>query len=93
MRNVSTKIAEVVGERRRAVKREEDRAARAVVTLSCLAMGLIFLGHGVGIASAQVLYGSIVGTVTYQTNAGSPRPLSSGVPKSVFQGLSHRVSI
>ena len=43
--------------------------ARAAVVLFCLATICIFMGFEAPIASAQVLYGSIVGTVTDQTNA------------------------
>src|SRR5437762_6374722 len=41
----------------------------AVVILSCLGACLIFLGYEAPVASAQVLYGSIVGTVTDPTSA------------------------
>ncbi len=46
-----------------------NKAARAAVILSCLAASLILMGYEAPSASAQVLYGSIVGTVTDQTNA------------------------
>src|SRR5689334_13693112 len=42
---------------------------RAVVRLSCLTACLMILGYGTRIASAQVLYGSIVGTITDPTSA------------------------
>lgn len=45
---------------------------RAAVTLSYLLAGLIFLGPGARVATAQVLYGSIVGTVTDQSNSAVP---------------------
>ncbi len=44
-----------------------------MVILSCLGATLIFLGFGAPVASAQVLYGSIVGTVTGQSNAVVPK--------------------
>ena len=49
--------------------KRRDKAARAVVILSCLATCLTFLGYEAPVASAQVLYGSIVGTVTDPTSA------------------------
>ncbi|MBO0798612.1 MAG: carboxypeptidase regulatory-like domain-containing protein, partial [Blastocatellia bacterium] len=42
------------------------------VLLSCIVIGLVFLGYGVSSASAQVLYGSIVGNVTDQAGAVVP---------------------
>src|ERR1700704_5437409 len=47
--------------------------ARAVVVLSALATSLLFLGYGAQQASAQILYGSIVGTVTDQGAAVVPK--------------------
>src|SRR2546423_11370541 len=44
-------------------------ATRSVIILSCLATSFLFLGYGARIASAQVLYGSIVGTVTDPTGS------------------------
>jgi hypothetical protein len=49
--------------------KRRDKAAQAVVILSCLATCLTFLGYETPVASAQVLYGSIVGTVTDPANA------------------------
>lgn len=46
-----------------------NRTVSAVATLFLLAISLIFLGYEAPVASAQVLYGSIVGTVTDPTNA------------------------
>jgi Carboxypeptidase regulatory-like domain/TonB dependent receptor-like, beta-barrel len=43
--------------------------ARAGVSGLCLAASLIFMGYQAPVASAQVLYGSIVGTVTDPSNA------------------------
>ena len=40
--------------------------------LSCLAIGLMVMGYATRSASAQVLYGSIVGTLTDQTGAVVP---------------------
>lgn len=39
---------------------------------SCLVISFIFLGYEAPVASSQVLYGSVVGTVTDQTNAVVP---------------------
>jgi len=50
-----------------------DRSARATVILSCLAVGIMYMGHAAPTASAQVLYGSVVGTVTDQTGAVVPK--------------------
>src|SRR5947208_607726 len=47
-------------------------AMRRAVIFSCL-VAFIFTGFGGRIASAQVLYGSIVGTVTDQTGAVVPQ--------------------
>src|SRR6266487_4685335 len=44
-------------------------SARATVILSFLAIGIVFMGYAAPTASAQVLYGSVVGTVTDQTGA------------------------
>jgi Carboxypeptidase regulatory-like domain/TonB dependent receptor len=56
------------------VKREY-MVARAVAILSCLAISLIFLAYEAPTASAQVLYGSIVGTVTDQAGAVVPNAI------------------
>ena len=67
-----------------------DRAARAAVILSCLATSLIFMGYEAPVASAQVLYGSIVGTVTDQTGAVVPK---AGVTvTNASTGLSRQVT-
>src|SRR6266404_9057551 len=71
-----------------AVKRESS-SARAVVILSCLATCLIFLGNEAP-ASAQVLYGSIVGTVSDQANAVVPKTAVTVKNKST--GLSRQVN-
>ena len=42
---------------------------RAAFHLSCLALGLMVMGYGARTASAQVLYGSVVGTLTDETGA------------------------
>ncbi len=47
--------------------------ARPAITLSCLIASLIFVAFDAPLASAQVLYGSIVGTVTDQTQAVVPK--------------------
>jgi Carboxypeptidase regulatory-like domain/TonB dependent receptor len=52
--------------------KRKDRFARAMVIISFMAISLVFLGSGAPGASAQVLYGSIVGTVTDQTSAVVP---------------------
>ena len=50
-----------------------QRLSRAVVILSSVAMALAMLGPAVRPADAQVLYGTIVGTLTDQTGAVVPR--------------------
>src|SRR5215470_228417 len=53
-------------------------------------MSAIFTGLEVPIASAQVLYGSIVGTVTDQANAMVPR--ATVTVRSTATGLSRQVN-
>jgi hypothetical protein len=48
-------------------------ASRARVLLFCLAIGSMVMGFAAGTASAQVLYGSIVGTLTDETGAMVPK--------------------
>src|SRR2546423_12404681 len=50
-----------------------DVSAPAVVILSGLAAVLLFMGYTAPSASAQILYGSIVGTVSDQANAVVPK--------------------
>ena len=57
--------------------------------LSLLAIGLIFTGYEAPVASAQVLYGSIVGTVTDQANAVVPK--AAVTVKNAATGLSRQV--
>jgi hypothetical protein len=68
----------------------ENSSTRAVVALSYLAIGLLFLNFGAGIASAQVLYGSIVGTVTDQANAVVPKTVVT--VKNTSTGFSRQVT-
>src|SRR5262245_6331595 len=59
-----------------AVKRSKKRStvfARAVGILPCLVAGLMFIGYEAPVASAQVLYGSIAGTVTDRTGSVVPK--------------------
>src|SRR4051794_33734133 len=49
-----------------------NRASRGMLMLSCLAIGLIVMGLAARTASAQVLYGSIAGTLTDETGATVP---------------------
>ena len=49
------------------------RVSRAMVVSSYLAIGFIVIGYAAQSASAQVLYGSIVGTLTDQTGAVIPK--------------------
>src|SRR6476660_7953778 len=44
-----------------------------MVILSCLAIGLLVTGYAARPASAQVLYGSVVGTLTDETGAVVPK--------------------
>jgi Carboxypeptidase regulatory-like domain len=46
-----------------------NKVARVVGILSCLVNGLMFMGYEAPVASAQVLYGSIAGTVTDRTGS------------------------
>jgi hypothetical protein len=70
--------------------KQENSAARAVITLSYLTIGLLSLGYESNIASAQVLYGSIVGTVTDQANAVVPKTVVT--VKNTSTGLSRQVT-
>jgi carboxypeptidase family protein/TonB-dependent receptor-like protein len=80
------------------VKRE-DKFARAVVILSCLTISLIFLGFAAPTASAQVLYGSIVGTATDQAGAAVPNAVvkvtntSTGLARQVTTDSAGNYSI
>ena len=53
--------------------KRRDIPTPIMAILSCLGISLIFLGCAASIASAQVLYGSIVGTVTDQTGVVLPK--------------------
>src|SRR5712691_7003147 len=66
------------------------RVTRSVAILLCLAARFLFLGYDARTASAQVLYGSIVGTVTDQTNSVVPKTLVTVTNTST--GLSRQVS-
>src|SRR5437588_9130011 len=67
-----------------------SNAAGAVFTLSYWAASLVFMGYQAPIASAQVLYGSIVGTVTDQANAVVPKAVVTVSNKST--GLSRQAT-
>jgi hypothetical protein len=60
-----------------------------MVLFPCLAIGFIMMGYGARSASAQVLYGSIVGTLTDETGAVIPKApvtvtnTSTGLSKQV----------
>jgi len=62
----------------------------AFVVSSFLAISLIFTGFEASIASAQVLYGSIVGTVTDQ--AGAMVPKAAITVRNTATGLSRQVN-
>src|SRR5574341_773751 len=64
--------------------------ARAVGILPCLIIGFIFMGYEAPVASAQVLYGSVVGTVT--DRAGSVVPKTVVKITSTTTGLSREVT-
>src|SRR5260370_36183478 len=49
--------------------KRNSRVTKCAAILSCLATGFFFQAFDARIASAQVLYGSIVGTVTDQSRA------------------------
>src|SRR6266699_6353981 len=70
--------------------KRKDRNTSRVVSLSCLATSFLFLGYDAPIASAQVLYGSIVGTVTDQANAVVPKAVVT--VRSTSTGLSRQVN-
>ncbi|MBI3696658.1 MAG: carboxypeptidase regulatory-like domain-containing protein, partial [Acidobacteria bacterium] len=70
--------------------KRKDRATRGVVILSCLATSFLFLGYDARIASAQVLYGSIVGTVTDPANAVVPN--ATVTVTHALTGLSRQAS-
>jgi len=75
------------------VKRGNKRSsmvARAVGILPCLVAGLMFMGYEAPVASAQVLYGSIVGTVT--DRAGSVVPKTVVKVTSTTTGLSREAT-
>ena len=63
-----------------------NTASRATVVLSCLAFGFIVLICAARTASAQVLYGSIVGTLTDETGAVVPKAVVT--VKNTSTGLS-----
>ena len=65
-------------------------ATRSVIILSCLATSFLFLGYDARIASAQVLYGSIVGTVTDPTRSVISK--ASVTATNTSTGLSRQVS-
>ena len=58
--------------------------------LSCLAIGLMVMGYAARTASAQVLYGSIVGTLTDETGAVVPDAVVS--VKNTSTGLSRQAT-
>ena len=62
-----------------------------VVSLSCLTTCLILLGYGVPVASAQVLYGTIVGTITDPSSAAITKATVTVTNTST--GLSRQVSV
>ena len=66
------------------------RVSRAMLVLSCLAIGFIVMGHAAQSASAQVLYGSIVGTLTDETGAVIPKAQVTVTNTST--GLSRQVT-
>jgi hypothetical protein len=70
--------------------KNQQTAIRGVVILLCLTTIFMILGHGVRIASAQVLYGSIVGTVTDQASAVVPKAVVT--VKNASTGLSREAS-
>ncbi len=63
---------------------------RATFLLSCLALGLMVMGFAARTASAQVLYGSVVGTLTDETGAVVPNAVVS--VKNTSTGLSRQAT-
>ncbi|MGH9631074.1 MAG: carboxypeptidase-like regulatory domain-containing protein, partial [Bryobacteraceae bacterium] len=53
--------------------KQRNRSIRAMILCPLLIIGLMLISVDTPVASAQVLYGSIVGTVTDQTNAVVPQ--------------------
>src|SRR5713226_7413242 len=70
--------------------KRKDRVTSRVVILSCLASSFLFLGYDARLASAQVLYGSIVGTVTDPTRSAISKAAVTVTNTST--GLSRQVS-
>jgi Carboxypeptidase regulatory-like domain/TonB dependent receptor-like, beta-barrel len=70
--------------------KRSDMVARAVGILPCLVAGLMFMGYEAPVASAQVLYGSIVGVVT--DRAGSVVPKTVVRVTSTTTGLSREAT-
>src|SRR5258707_3638300 len=70
--------------------KRNDRVTRGLVTLSSLATSFFFLAYDARIASAQVLYGSIVGTVTDPTRSAISR--ADVTVKNPSTGLSRQAS-
>ena len=66
------------------------RVSRTLLLLSCLAIGFIVLGYAAQSASAQVLYGSIVGTLTDETGAVITK--ASVTVTNTSTGLSRQVT-
>jgi hypothetical protein len=72
------------------VVKRRSKIARSIAILSFPVISLVFLGLGASTASAQVLYGSIVGTVTDQSSAVVPNALVKATNRST--GLERQVA-
>src|SRR5262249_36580718 len=66
----------------RCIVKTASRCPRVMAVWWCVAIALIVTGYSARPASAQVLYGSIVGTLTDQTGAGVPKATITVTNKS-----------
>ncbi|MCL4854330.1 MAG: carboxypeptidase regulatory-like domain-containing protein, partial [Bryobacteraceae bacterium] len=78
---------------------KRNTISRSAITLTCVAAGAIAISLYSPMASAQVLYGSIVGTVTDQSGAVVPKAAvrvtntSTGLTREVTTDTSGYYSI
>src|SRR2546422_10584196 len=70
--------------------KRKDRSIRGVVILSYLATSFLFLGYDARVASAQILYGSIAGSVTDASGAAVPK--ASVTVTNASTGLSRQIA-
>src|SRR5918994_1026114 len=82
-------LARVAVDWRRTVKLA-DRTSLVLRVLAHLTIGLLVMGYAAGALSAQVLYGSIAGTLTDETGAVVPNAVVS--VKNTSTGLARQVT-